>query len=437
MHMKRDDLALFWFRRDLRIIDNVGLNKALTSGKKVLCVFIFDTTILERLAAKDDARVTFLHQELKRIQVELEEKGSTLIVRHGKPSEIWTKLIEDFNPSSVYTNRDYEPYAHDRDKGIHTLLSSKDIKFIGAKDQVIFEKNEVTKDNGEPYSIFTPYMRKWKSLLTEAHITPVRSEDHLDFLLPIDSVKIPSLESMGFTQSAIEFPSAKVQSSIVANYEDTRDIPSIKGTTRVSMHLRFGTIGIRTLVQIGMAKSDKWLNELIWREFYQMILFFHPQTVNKAFKPKYDRVEWVNNEVHFNAWCEGKTGYPIVDAGMRELNKTGFMHNRVRMIAASFLVKHLLVDWRWGERYFAEKLLDFELASNVGGWQWAASSGCDAAPYFRVFNPYAQQKKFDPEFKYIKKWVPEYGSSSYPEAIVEHKMARERVLAVYKEALSD
>ncbi len=437
MHMNKNELVLFWFRRDLRLHDNVGLYKALRSGKEVLCLFIFDTTILDKLEAKDDARVTFIHQELQKIKDELEANGSTLVVKHGNPTEIWPELIEEFNPSAVFTNRDYEPYAQSRDKAVHTFLKTKDVEFIGAKDQVIFEKGEVAKDNGEPYSVYTPYMRKWKSLFTEKPQLPVPSEKELKHLYPISPAEMPTLADIGFKKSHIEFPSASADPSIVSNYEETRDIPSVKGTTRISMHLRFGTVGIRTLVKLGQAKSDKWLNELIWREFYQMILYFHPQTVDKAFKPKYDRVEWINDEDQFAAWCEGKTGYPIVDAGMRELNKTGFMHNRVRMITASFLVKHLLIDWRWGERYFAEKLLDFDLASNVGGWQWAASSGCDAAPYFRVFNPYSQQQKFDPDFKYIKRWVPEYGTSSYPDPIVDHKKARERVLAVYKEALSD
>lgn len=429
--------CIFWFRRDLRFHDNAGLFKALKSGRKVIGLFIFDEEILSKLGDKKDARVNFIHAELVKMKAKLEAIGSSMVIEYGKPQHIWPALIEKYSPSCVYVNRDYEPYAKLRDQKVHDLLTSHKVEFVGAKDHVIFEKSEVVKDNGEPYSVFTPYMRKWKAKLTPTQFNGHPSEEHMEAFQTLAPLPLVSLSDMGFDTTEVEYPSLEFENTILSNYEERRDIPSVKGTTRVSLHLRFGTLSIRELARRGQQHSEKWLNELIWRDFYQMIIHHHPHTVDNAFKPKYDRVEWINDEGQFEKWCQGKTGYPIVDAGMRELNATGFMHNRVRMITASFLVKHLLVDWRWGERYFAEKLLDFELASNVGGWQWAASSGCDAAPYFRVFNPTSQHKKFDPENKYIKRWVPEYGTSSYPEPIVDHKMARERVLLTYKSALAD
>ena len=429
--------SIFWFRRDLRFHDNAGLFKALKSGRKVIGLFIFDEEILSKLSDKKDARVNFIHGQLGKMKGKLEAIGSSMVIEYGKPQHIWPALIEKYSPSYVYVNRDYEPYATLRDQKVHKLLTSHNVQFVGAKDHVIFEKSEVVKDNGEPYSVFTPYMRKWKATLTPSQLNGYPSEEHMGAFQPLAALPFLSLSDMGLEPTEVEYPSLEFENAILSNYEDQRNIPSVRGTTRVSLHLRFGTLSIRELARRGQQHSEKWLNELIWRDFYQMIIHHHPHTVDNAFKPKYDRVEWINDEGQFKKWCQGKTGYPIVDAGMRELNATGFMHNRVRMITASFLVKHLLVDWRWGERYFAEKLLDFELASNIGGWQWAASSGCDAAPYFRVFNPSSQHKKFDPENKYIKRWVPEYGTSSYPEPIVDHKMARERVLQTYKSALTD
>ena len=435
--MEKPKIAIHWFRRDLRFEDNHALHMALNSGYPVLGVFVFDRNILKHLKP-NDARVQFIHNTLLGMQKKLLEVGSSLHIKYGTPEEIFNELCNVYDIESVYVNRDYEPYAQERDKEMHTWFQSKNISFIGKKDHVIFEKNEVVKDNGAPYTVFTPYSKKWKSLLKPADIESFPSEKHISNFHKTtqDNAEIPSLTSMGFAGSDQTIPVGFPELKIIEKYHLQRDIPSILGTTRISIHLRFGTISIRQCTAIGLEKNEKWLNELIWRDFYQMIIFHFPYTVNGAFKPIYDRIPWRNNEQEFQSWCEGKTGYPIVDAGMRELNTTGFMHNRVRMIVASFLTKHLLIDWRWGERYFAEKLLDFELASNIGGWQWAAGSGCDAAPYFRVFNPKLQTDKFDPAFTYIKQWVSEFGTKEYPNPIVEHTFARNRCLEVYKAALN-
>jgi deoxyribodipyrimidine photo-lyase len=424
--------TLFWFRRDLRLQDNAGLYHALNENTSVLPVFIFDTEILDKLEDKADARVEFIHQSLRHLQEEITAAGSSLYVMHGNPVEIFQTL----NPKSVYTNQDYEPYARKRDEQVNEILTGRNIAFKTFKDQVIFEKEEIVKDDGKPYTVYTPYSRKWKSTLRSEHYKSFPSETLVDHFKKTKPLKFPSLSDLGFEPSGISFPERKIRQSIIEHYHEHRDIPALEGTSRLSVHLRFGTVSIRKLVQIARKKNEKWLNELIWRDFYHMILWHFPQVVTKSFKPAYDRIQWRNHPEEFRAWCEGRTGYPIVDAGMRELNTTGFMHNRVRMIVASFLTKHLLIDWRWGEAYFAKKLLDYDLAANNGGWQWAAGSGCDAAPYFRVFNPQLQTEKFDPEFKYIKKWVPEYGTPTYPKVIVDHAFARNRVLNVYKEELS-
>ena len=423
--------TVFWFRRDLRLQDNAGLFHALKESEEVLPVFIFDSEILEKLEDKADLRVAFIHQSLTLMQKQLEDLGSTLLVLHGYPLEIFKELT----PKAVYTNHDYEPYARSRDAQVKEILESKGVVFKTFKDQVIFEKGEVTKDDGKPYTVFTPYSRKWKSKLEELALKSFATEKYFDHFKKIVPIALPTLKEIGFQETSFNFPERLVKQSIVEQYDKQRNFPAIAGTTKLSVHLRFGTVSIRKLAQLALEKNETWLNELIWRDFYHMILWYFPQVETKAFKPAYDKIEWRNNEKEFKIWCEGKTGYPIVDAGMRELNATGFMHNRVRMITASFLTKHLLIDWRWGEAYFAKKLLDFDLAANNGGWQWAASSGCDAAPYFRVFNPQLQTEKFDPKMEYIKKWVPEFGTTSYPKPIVDHKLARERVLRVYKEAL--
>jgi deoxyribodipyrimidine photo-lyase len=433
--MMKNKIALFWHRRDLRFDDNAGLYKALKSGHAVLPIFIFDQNILDKLP-ENDQRVLFIHQNLEKLKSLYQALGSDLAVFYGKPKEIYEKLLSNYQIAQVYTNRDYEPYALERDREIYELLQKNNIELIGAKDHVIFEKNEVMKNDGLPYTVFTPYSRKWKDKLNPFYLKPYPNQKYAANLYKFESTNWVMLNEMGFSsEQQQEFPSNDLSLLSIERYGELRDIPSIKGTSRLSVHLRFGTISIRELAQIALKKNSHYLNELIWRDFYQMIIYHFPNSVHQSFKPQYDRIVWENNEAHFKAWCEGKTGYPIVDAGMRELNETGFMHNRVRMITASFLTKHLLIDWRWGEAYFAEKLQDFELASNVGGWQWAASSGCDAAPYFRVFNPELQTEKFDKELKYIKKWVPEYGTSAYPKPIVEHKFARERVLARFKDGL--
>ena len=429
--------SIFWHRRDLRIDDNAGLYKALKESNSVIPLFVFDTTILSKLP-KDDQRIIFIHQEIEVLKKEYQKLGSDLFVYYGNPIELIPQLVQELNVTSVYTNRDYEPLALDRDIQVFKKLESLNISFLGAKDHVIFEKSEVMKPDSSPYTIFTPYSKKWKEKLTDFYLKPYPTVKYSDNLIKVKVTSdLISLKELGFeTNLKVQFPVKKFPTDIIEGYEYTRDIPSVLGTSRLSIHLRFGTISVRQLAKEALISNEKYLNELIWRDFYQMILFHFPNSVTGSFKKKYDLIEWVNNEDEFKKWCEGKTGYPIVDAGMRELNETGFMHNRVRMIVASFLTKHLLIDWRWGEAYFAEKLLDFELASNVGGWQWAASSGCDAAPYFRVFNPTLQQEKFDKNLIYIKKWVKEFGTSEYPKPIVDHVFARERVLSVFKKALA-
>ncbi|RAV98624.1 cryptochrome/photolyase family protein [Pseudochryseolinea flava] len=425
--------TIFWFRRDLRLDDNAGLYRALHGNSKVVPIFIFDSVILNELEDKNDRRVDFIYQSLLQLKSQLEELGSSLLIFYGDPIKLYDRL----HAKAVYTNHDFEPYAIKRDDQVKALLMKKNIAFHHFKDHVIFEKDEVIKDDGKPYTIFTPYSKKWKAKLNKFFLKSYPTEKYFNNFKKFKKVNTPSLQDIGFGKSDAYFPPRVISQAIIQNYHKTRDYPAIKGTTRLSVHLRFGTVSIRKLAQIALKKNEVWLNELIWRDFYAMILFHFPHVVNKAFKPAYDQIRWRNNEKEFEKWCDGKTGYPIVDAGMRELNATGFMHNRVRMITASFLVKHLLIDWRWGEAYFARQLLDYDLASNNGGWQWAASSGCDAAPYFRVFNPELQTDKFDADHKYIKQWVPEWGTPKYPAPVVDHKIARERVLETYKKALND
>ena len=430
--------ALFWHRRDLRIDDNKGLFEALKQNEIVHPIFIFDKSILDKLA-NNDQRILFIYQEIESLKKSYQNLGSDLWVYYGEPSEIIPKIAQELNCSSVYFNNDYEPYALQRDQEIQLSLNNIKIEFIGKKDHVIFEKNEVLKDDGKPYTIFTPYSRKWKANLKEEDLREYSIEKYIENLVQKQQEEaLITLEEMGFESKVLhDFPDRIAKNEILKNYHLSRNFPAVKGTSKLSLHLRFGTISIRKLALIAREQNETYLNELIWRDFYQMIIFHFPKSAENSFKAQYDKIIWEKNEVHFDAWCTGKTGYPIVDAGMRELNATGFMHNRVRMVVASFLTKHLLLDWRLGAAYFAEKLLDFELASNTGGWQWAAGCGCDAAPYFRVFNPQAQQEKFDKSFEYIKKWVPEYGTSSYPEPIIEHKFARERILQRFKSALNE
>ena len=428
-------INIFWFRRDLRLHDNAGLYQALSAGLPVLAVFIFDKNILGKLNAKDDARVTFIHSKLKEIQSSLEQKESSMYIVHDFPLQAIKLLLQKFEINAVFTNKDYEPESIKRDNEIAAFLKSKGVGFNSFKDHVIFEEREVLKENGEPYTVFTPYSRKWKQKLEDTQIKHFPSEDVKNNFLKTSAYGLPDLNEIGFKKSELKVPAPDVSTALISNYESTRNIPALNGTSRLGVHLRFGAVSIREITRKAREISETFLNELIWRNFFIDILWHFPHVVDHSFKPKYDFIEWRNNEAEFEKWCRGETGFPMVDAGMRELNETGFMHNRVRMITASFLVKDLLIDWRWGEAYFAEKLLDYELASNNGNWQWAAGCGCDAAPYFRVFNPDSQQQKFDPKRKYILKWIPEYGTMKYPQPMVDHKFARERVLTVFKNAL--
>jgi deoxyribodipyrimidine photo-lyase len=434
----RPQVAVFWFRRDLRLEDNAGLYHALKNGVPVVPLFIFDRNILDQLENKSDRRVEFIYTALTDMQEQLRQLGSTLDVRYGHPIEIFRSLLQAYDLSAVFTNTDYEPYATKRDKEIKQLLAEKNIPFQAYKDQVIFEKGEVLKDDGKPYTVFTPYSRKWRAALTDFYLSSYPTKKYWSGFLQLRPKDLPTLSSMGFEAAGEPFPSSSPELRVLKEYDGQRDYPALPGTSKLGIHLRFGTISIRALARKAAKLNDTFLNELIWREFYQMILWHFPQVgEGKSFKPAYDLIQWRNNEKEFEKWCAGQTGYPIVDAGMRELNATGFMHNRVRMIVASFLAKHLLIDWRWGEAYFAEKLLDFELGSNNGGWQWAAGCGCDAAPYFRVFNPTLQTKRFDPGFTYIRKWVPEWEQLDYPPPMVPHEEARKRALAVYGMAVKE
>lgn len=424
-----------WLRRDLRLEDNAALYESLRSKQNVLPLFIFDKEILNKLSNKSDARVAFIHQNLQQIKRQLIELGSDLLVEHGSPKDIFLKLFDTFDVKSLYTNHDYEPYAIKRDSEIQNLCKSKGIEFCSFKDQCLFEKSEVTKDNGEPYVVFTPYKNKHLSLLSSYYLKPYPTSNYFKNLIKTKELNLPSLEDLGFKKLNIEFPKPTTTPRLVKEYHDKRNFPAMDACSHLGLHLRFGTISIRKLASFAKKYSDTFLSELIWRDFFMQILFNFPHVVDGPFRKEYAAIEWRNDKKDFQAWCDGQTGYSMVDAGMRELNETGYMHNRVRMLTASFLTKHLLIDWRWGEQYFAEKLLDFELSSNNGNWQWAAGCGCDAAPYFRIFNPMTQVKKFDADLTYIKKWVPELDTAAYPEPIVEHKFARERVLSAYKKAL--
>ena len=429
-------IAIFWHRRDLRLEDNHGLFQALQGRFPVLPLFIFDRNILDDLEDRDDARVTFIHDQLRRLLSEYRAQGGDLLVEYGFPLETWEKLLQTYPIKAVYTNRDYEPYAKERDRSVAVLLQNHGIPLYTFKDHVVFEYDEVLKDDKSPYTVFTPYSRRWKARLEEYGIPSFPSQNHAENLYKkLVTNDILPLDSIGFVRSPIVFPPQTVSQSLIKNYGNTRDFPAIEGTSRLGIHFRFGTVSIREKVSKALGLSETYLNELIWRDFYSMILAHFPYVVGRPFKKPYENIEWRNDPAEFQAWCEGRTGYPIVDAGMRELNATGYMHNRVRMITASFLTKHLLIDWRWGEAWFARKLLDFDLASNNGGWQWAAGCGTDAAPYFRVFNPIAQQEKFDPDLQYVRRWAPEYGTAAYPGPIVDHKWARERCIEVYKKGL--
>ena len=431
-------VTVFWFRRDLRLDDNIGFLEALKGDYPVLPIFIFDTEILDKLP-KDDARVTFIHETLENMRQTLQkEHKSSIALFHGKPLTIFETLVKEYEIQAVYTNHDYEPYARERDKNVEAFLKDKNVDFKTFKDQVIFEKDEVVKDDGEPYVVYTPYKNKWKSIFNADDLTIHYTSQYMDNL--IEHTRLPnlSLSDMGFSKASIKVPDYMVTPTLIQNYEDTRNFPAKEdGTSHLGPHLRFGTVSVRKMMKKAIAEENEvFWSELIWREFFTQILWHFPHTKDKAFRAKYDRIEWRNNEEEFEKWKNGMTGYAFVDAGMRELNTTGFMHNRVRMLVASFLCKHLLIDWRWGEAYFAEKLLDYDMSANVGNWQWAAGSGVDAAPYFRIFNPMTQIDKFDKKKEYINKWVPELQELTYPEKMVDHKMARERCLKTYKEAVA-
>ncbi len=431
-------IAIHWLRRDLRWQDNTALHHACASELPVLPLFIFDRNILDRLEDKKDARVQFLHDRLSQMKAEAEAHGSSILIYYGTPKAAWEWVCENYEVKAAFTNRDYEPYAQKRDREIYEFLSAKGIPFKGYKDHVVFEKSEVVKNDGLPYTVYTPYAKKWRSHFEATPPEVLPSVLESGSLFRAAPLPMPSLTDMGFERADhIAIPEPELDHQMLLAYGEERNIPSKRSTSRLGIHFRFGTISIREMALIAQKESFSWFNELTWRDFYHQILYHFPHVAERAFRAKYDSIPWRNDPEGFEKWCQGKTGYPMVDAGMRELNATGFMHNRVRMVVASFLTKHLLIDWRWGEAYFAQKLLDFDLAANNGGWQWASGSGCDAAPYFRVFNPTSQLKKFDPQLLYVKQWVTEYGTEAYPEPMVEHAFARKRAIDTYKAALAN
>lgn len=427
-----EKVSVFWFRRDLRLEDNTALARAISSGYPVLALFIFDTEIIDELPA-DDARISFIYQQLEKIHGQLLSRNSSLHILKGKPLVIWKELIDRYEIQAVYANKDYEPYAMRRDRELGDCLQGRGIGFHLFRDQVIFEEGDIVKEDGKPYTVFTPYKRKWLEKFRGGAPLSEASVAGGGFLK--SSFPFPSMEALGFTLSSIGVLSYDL--SNLKDYERLRDFPGPDATSHLSPHLRFGTISIRQLIGKLGPSDEVFLSELIWREFFMQILFHFPRVVDQNFKVKYNGVAWLNRKEDFEGWCLGKTGYPLVDAGMRQLNATGYMHNRVRMVTAGFLCKHLLIDWRWGEAYFADRLLDYELSSNNGNWQWAAGTGCDAAPYFRIFNPVEQLKKFDPDLEYVKRWIPEYGSPEYPNPMIDHKFARGRALEAYREGMQN
>ncbi len=429
-------MNIFWFRRDLRLQDNAPLYAALQSAE-TLPIFIFDTDILEELEDKDDKRVNFIHIQVQWLKDQIEKMGSTLRVFHGRPVDIFKTLITEYEIERVYAGNDYEPYAIKRDKQVSAELSAHGVHLQLVKDHVVFDYDQVLKQDGTPYIVYTPYMRAWKKRFGVNEIEYYASENLTHQFKKHKSIPLPSIEDIGFNQIEPGVEDPRLEPDLLARYQQDRDYPYVDATSHIGPHLRFGTISIRAALSIAMSNSETWFNQLIWREFFIQILAHFPHTANRSFREKYDAISWHNDKKEFQLWCEGKTGFPMVDAGMRQLMETGYMHNRVRMVTANFLTKLLLIDWRWGETWFAKKLLDYEMANNVGGWQWSAGSGCDAAPYFRIFNPDTQIKKFDPELKYIKRWIPEYDTPDYPKPMIDYRKARQQALAVYKTALSD
>ncbi len=450
--------ALVWFRRDLRLFDHAALHHALTSSQQIICVFIFDTTILDSLP-RADRRVAFIWDSLRQLKLELNQLGSDLIIRHGRPVELIPQLAAEFQADAVFANRDTEPAALTRDKLVADQLACYDKTLHLFKDQVIFERDEILTQTGQMYQVFTPYKRAWLAKVNDDVVMSFPIRPHLHRLKKLTPEVMPALHSLGFDEIDVANLKPGMDGgellfnefcTRIHQYHEARDYPAVKGVSYLSVHLRFGTVSIRELVrsaiQLGSVGAQTWLAELIWREFYQQLLWHRPDLVTHTFKPVYDAIPFPNDAALFRAWCEGLTGYPIVDAAMRQLNQTGFMHNRLRMITASFLVKDLLVDWRWGERYFAEKLNDFDLASNNGGWQWAASTGCDAQPYFRIFNPTTQSKRYDPQGKFIRRYCPELAMlddktihapgilAHYPAAIVDHATQRIAALQLFQKS---
>lgn len=433
MHPK---VSVFWFRRDLRLDDNHALYLALSSGYPVVAVFLFDRDILDKLESKTDKRVNLIYDKLLELNKILAKAGSFLFTYNGFAKDMFSDLSGKFEIHSVFANEDYEPYAVKRDNEVRIFLKVNGISFVTVKDQVIYRYNEVLKpSDGSCYTIFTPYCRKWKERYNMESHQKFSSETLLRHLYKTNQGVFPSLDSIGFVKREYFLSDMNISDEILTHYEAGRNNPALDATSHVSVSLRFGFVSIRELVKLAFAKSEIWLNELIWREFFMQILANFPYVKTEPFKKQYDRIIWRNDEKEFECWKNGQTGFPIVDAGLRQLNTTGYMHNRVRMITASFLVKHLLIDWRWGEAYFAEKLMDFDLAANNGNWQWTAGCGCDAVPYFRIFNPVLQQQKFDPDFAYSLRWVPELNTLAYPAKIIDMNEAKARCMRVYKEAL--
>ena len=422
-------ISIFWYRRDLRLEDNTGLFEALNENENVLPIFIFDDSILDELP-EDDARVNFIYESLSKINKQLNNHHASLQILKGQIDDVWEKLVTTYDIQKVYSNKDYEPYAIKRDQKIKEFLNSKGIEMKTFKDQVIFEEDEIVKADGKPYTVFTPYKRKWLEKFTKVNLNLIVNFDN--FYKKI--IDFPTLNQLGLKNSPVKVKTYSLKN--VSTYSETRNFPNLDSTSYLSPHLRFGTISVRQIITELKNKSETFLSELIWREFFMQIIFHFPHVVTKNFRPKYDGIQWVNNKEDYDNWCQGKTGYPLVDAGMRQLNETGYMHNRVRMVTAGFLCKHLLIDWRYGEAYFAKKLLDYELSSNNGNWQWAAGTGCDAAPYFRIFNPIEQLKKFDKTLTYTKKWVKDFDTLEYPKPIVDHKYARNRALEAYKKGIN-
>ena len=428
-------MVIFWFRRDLRLDDNHALFKALKSGYDVLPIFIFDSNITNKLN-QNDHRLNYINNILDGLNKKLSKNKKKIYIYKGDPIEIISKLIIKLKIKEIYLNKDYEPYARDRDDKIEKLCVANNVSYNSFKDHVIFEEDQIVKKDGTPYVVYTPYSRKWIEKFQSNQVDSYPSELNLDGLLDSDKIREVNY-LMDFEKNIINPKTYKLDKDLIDKYEETRNYPALDSTSRIGVNLRFGTVSTRKIVKTSSERSNNtFLKELIWREFFIQILWHFPHTTEKPFKEKYERIEWRYNMDDFKLWCDGKTGYPIVDAGMNQLNKTGFMHNRLRMVVGSFLCKHLLIDWRLGEKYFADKLFDYEQASNVGNWQWVAGCGVDAAPYFRIFNPEEQQKKFDKELQFIKKWIPNYNKDNYINKIVNHKFARERCLNTYKKALN-